>query len=98
MSRNRVDEATTADWSFVGNPSLMAALGKVARKAADLGDFDAEDLAQDLMLWLAVRPEVQAKEEFQIVLDLRMAVREMRRTRGRRAELVTITHLEDEAA
>ena len=55
----KVDVATEADWSFMDNPAVMAALESAARKAAR--EFDGvveyEDAYQDAVLWLAVRPD-----------------------------------------
>jgi len=52
----KVDIATEADWSFIDNPDVMAALESAARKAAR--EFDGvveyEDAYQDAALWLAV--------------------------------------------
>lgn len=58
----RVDTATSADWDFLGNEEVMAALHRAARKASyefDLVDYD--DAEHDALLWLSVRPERVAK-------------------------------------
>ena len=54
----KVDIATEADWSFMDNPDVMAALESAARKAARQFDgvVEYEDAYQDAVLWLAVRP------------------------------------------
>lgn len=58
MSANRVETATSADWSFVDRPAIMRCIRNAAIKAAN--EFDAVefgDAEHDALLWLAVRPE-----------------------------------------
>jgi hypothetical protein len=82
------------DWSFVDRPEVMKGLDKVARLAGDWYGFDYDDVRQDLCLWLGVRPEVQAKPDYLIVLDLRMEMRAMYRKAQARGGLVDFTSLE----
>jgi hypothetical protein len=60
---SKVDTATEADWSFVADRGVMAALESAAHKAARLFDgvVEYEDAYQDAVLWLAVRPGEVAK-------------------------------------
>ena len=55
----KVDVATEADWSFMNNPDVMAALESAARKAARQFDgvVEYEDAYQDAVPWLAVHPD-----------------------------------------
>jgi hypothetical protein len=64
MSRSKVATATEADWSFITNERIMQAVRWAAAKAArqfELIDFD--DAEQDVLLYLAVRPELVARVE-----------------------------------
>ena len=58
----KVDVATEADWSFYENDAVVAAASQaahsVASKFIDIAEFD--DLEQDALLFLAVRPEMVA--------------------------------------
>ena len=62
-NQRKVDVATEADWSFMDNSDVMAALESAARKAARVFDgvVEYEDAYQDAVLWLAVRPDEVAK-------------------------------------
>jgi hypothetical protein len=62
-SPRKVDIATEADWSFMADRAVMAALESAAHKAARLfeGVVEYEDAYQDAVLWLAVRPGEVAK-------------------------------------
>lgn len=72
MSRaKRSDLATTADWSFTGRADLMAALEGQARNRAAQYGLDADDVFQETLLWLAVRPEIQAGETWAILMSTR---------------------------
>lgn len=59
----RSDRATAADcdWSFLSNVELMDALGAQARRKAGY-DQDPEDVLQEAILWLAVRPEIHGQD------------------------------------
>lgn len=91
----RSDTATTADWSFVDRPEVMKGLDKVAQLAGEWEGFDADDVRQDLYLWLGVRPEVQAKPDHFVVLDLRQAVQTMSRKAGARGDKLDLIPLEE---
>ena len=53
---SKVDTATEADWSFMDEPAVMAALESAARKVArEFELVEYEDAYQDAVLWLAVR-------------------------------------------
>ena len=95
---SRADEATKADWSFLFRPEVCEGIHNVARVSAEASGMDGKDLAQDLSLWLAVRPEVQKKEDHLVVLDLKMAARTLRRINTRRNELVTTLPFEEDHA
>jgi hypothetical protein len=56
VSRERLsDTATEADWSFIEVPAVYAGLQKSCERAARNTGADAEELFQDMCLWLAVR-------------------------------------------
>lgn len=60
----RSDTATEADWSWVGEPAFERAIDRAVRKAMDRFDdmmLERDDLRQDAVLWLAVRPDLIAK-------------------------------------
>ena len=91
----RSDTATTADWSFIDRPEVTRGVDKIARKAAERGVSEFEDLQQDLYLWLAVRPGAQAKPDHLVVLDLRMEARAHSRKAEARAGKVDFVPLEE---
>lgn len=63
MSDSKVDVATEADWSFYENDAVRAAVGRATRSVAGkfVGTVDVNDLEQDALLFLAVRPKMVAQ-------------------------------------
>lgn len=58
-SRSETAMAEDCDWSFVGERAFEKAIDSAVRKAASRFDgIDEEDVRQDAILWLAVRPEL----------------------------------------
>ena len=53
-----VDIATEADWNFVQVPEVYERLQSIVRRVAREKEVGAEDLEQDLMLHIAVRPQL----------------------------------------
>lgn len=59
MTTRTVDVATEADWSFMGNPQILSAIRAAARKLAERSSgAEEEDLYQEGLLYVAVRPEM----------------------------------------
>ena len=69
--------AADCDWSFIDRPEVMEAISRLAQRSAyRRPGLQLEDVEQELHLWLAVRPELQAKP----VRIIEMAL--YRRSRG----------------
>lgn len=51
-----VDLATEADWTFVQIPGVHEAIREIAKRTARQAEINADDLEQDLLLYIAVRP------------------------------------------
>jgi hypothetical protein len=71
VSRSKVDTATEADWAFTLDSHIMQAVRWAAAKAArqfELVEFD--DAYQDVLLYLAVRPELAARSQGTPVQEL----------------------------
>lgn len=90
------DQATEADWSFTQDERLMEALEKQVRFEADRDGLDPDDLLQETLLWLAVRPAAQ-RLDLGLILNKVRSVTQKERNKDRRqrgvevAELVEIT-------
>lgn len=54
----KTDSATEADWGFTKNEDIMAALDLAVRRIASFGSIDYDDLQQEALLYLSVRPEL----------------------------------------
>jgi hypothetical protein len=54
------DVAVSADWAFLEVPEVVAGLKRTCARAARLSELDAEDVFQDLCLWLAVRDNTRS--------------------------------------
>ena len=55
-------EAKDCDWSFTENTELMRSLERRAERAAIEYGVDADDVLQEVCLWLAVRPHLQDED------------------------------------
>lgn len=62
MTYRKVNEATSADWSFMDDSAAVKAVEYAAHRAArEFETAEWDDCYQEGALWLAVRPEVLAK-------------------------------------
>jgi hypothetical protein len=55
-------DAGDCDWSFIENPKICAAIRNSAKRVASLYSVDEDDLYQEAVLFLAVRPAAVAKD------------------------------------
>jgi hypothetical protein len=55
-------QATDCDWAFLDNPSISKVLRARADKVASHYGVDSDDLFQEAVLFLAVRPEAVAND------------------------------------
>ena len=62
----------TAWWGFVEDEALMASVRRSARHHAEVGVMDAEDLLQEIQLWLATREADYARGNLAGLADQRM--------------------------
>ena len=63
MSLKRSDVATVADWSFTEDAEVMEAVDRlVVASSFRCPLSEADDLRQEVYLWLSVRPELFEKD------------------------------------
>jgi len=78
IARSEIATATDCDWSFTSNADLMAALESQARRTTGLG-VDSDDALQEVVLWLAVRPELHSLDIPLILNHTRSRIQELNR-------------------
>jgi hypothetical protein len=64
MGRKRKVDTATAEtcwWSFVEDPAIMDRINACASRYARQYDMDAEELAQELVMQIAARPELEGR-------------------------------------
>lgn len=85
MSRHKLsDDATEACWDFTQDERLMSLLGGQARELAGKYGVDADDVLQETYLWLAVRPDLQARGHAMVLGQTRAVAHKMFERENRR--------------
>lgn len=73
------DVATEAEWGFTQDAALMKLLQGQSRELAGAYGLDADDVLQESLLWLAVRPALQRKSHGMILGRTRSVAQTMMR-------------------
>ena len=71
------DVATEADWSFCDDAELTRKLNGQARELAGAYGLEFDDVLQESLLWLAVRPALQRKSHGMILGRTRSVAQKM---------------------